>query len=216
MHNDINIREDVQAELEFEPRLDATAIGVAVTHGVVTLSGHVSSYAEKVAAEHAAQRVKGVKGLALDLEVRLRGVSPPDDTQIAERAASLLSWSVLAPKHGVKIRCEDGWVTLEGEVPWRFLKDEAERSVRNLAGVKGVTNNITLRSSVQASDVKARIRSALSRSAEIDASAIEVAVDGRNVTLTGKVSTWGERNIAESAAWSIPGVYHVTDNIGVR
>jgi osmotically-inducible protein OsmY len=215
MNDDEKIRDDVLAELEFQPQVDATAIGVAVKNGVVTLSGHVSNYAEKIAAESAAKRVKGVKGLAQEITVRLPSGVRHDDTEIAQRAADILKWSVTAPETGVKVKCENGWVTLSGEAMWAYQRYEAERAVRGLAGVIGVTNQIALIGGVKAADVKDRIKRALHRNAELDASTINVAVEGSKVTLAGKVSAWPERNIAESAAWAVPGVYQVVDHLSV-
>lgn len=213
--DDEKIRDDVLSELEFQPQVDATTIGVAVKKGVVTLSGHVGSYAEKIAAESAAKRVKGVRGLAQEIDVRLPSGMSHDDTEIAQRASDILKWSVMAPETGVKVKCEDGWVTLSGHAIWSYQRYEAERAVRGLAGVKGVTNQIALISRVAATDIKDRIKRALHRNAEIDASAIKVNVEGSKVILEGKVSAWPERNICENAAWAVPGVHQVVDHISV-
>ena len=206
------LREDVTAELEFEPSIDATAIGVAADNGVVTLSGHVPNYAQKIAAEKAAQRVKGVRAVAVDLEVRLPYEFKHDDDKIAGRVANVLSWSVGVGEN-VKAIVDGGWVTLSGEVPWFYQKQEAERMVRQLEGVLGVGNNIAVRPKVQVSDVRDHIAKAFKRSADLESSAIKVDVAGSTVTLTGKVKAWYERKIAEDAAWAIPGVTEVRDNI---
>jgi len=216
MNDDEKIRDDVLSELEFQPQVDATTIGVSVKNGVVTLSGHVDSYAEKIAAESAAKRVKGVRGLAQEIDVRLPKGMKHNDTEIVQRASDILRWSVTAPKTGVKVECEHGRVTLSGEANWAYQRTEAERAVRGLAGVVSVINQIILRSAVKPNDIKDRIKRALHRNAEIDASAITVAVEGSKVTLEGKISAWPERNICENAAWAVPGVYQVVDHLSVN
>lgn len=216
MKTDTTIRDDVLAELDFEPRVNAAAIGVGVADGVVTLSGHVPTYAEKVAAETAAKRVKGVKGIAMDIDVQLVAGHDHDDTEIARRATQLLAWTITAPTEGVKVKCENGWVTLSGQATWSYQKYEAERVVRNLAGVRGVFNHITLRNEVKPKAVRDQIKKALHRSAELDAAGIDVIVEGSHVTLTGRVSAWSDRKAAEAAAWSVPGVSQVIDDISVR
>ena len=215
MNDDEKIRDDVLSELEFLPQVDATAIGAAVKNGVVTLSGHVGSYAEKVAAEAAALRVKGVRGVAQEINVRLPKGIRHDDAEIVRRATDVLRWSVMAPPTGVRVTCENGWVTLDGEAKWAYQRYEAERTVRGLAGVVGVTNQINLIDGARVGDIKDRILSALDRNAEIDSSTIKVAVDGSKVTLEGKVSAWRDRNICEQAAWAVPGVCQVIDRLSV-
>jgi osmotically-inducible protein OsmY len=215
MNDDEKIRDDVLSELEFLPQVDATAIGATVHRGVVTLSGHVGSYAEKVAAEAAALRVKGVRGVAQEIDVRLPKGARCDDAEIVRRATEVLRWTVMAPKTGVKVRCEGGWVILTGQASWAYQRYEAERTVRGLAGVVGVTNQIDLVDGLATGDIKHRIESALGRNAEIDASAVRVAVHGSKVTLEGKVSAWRDRNICEQAAWAVPGVYQVIDHLSV-
>jgi osmotically-inducible protein OsmY len=206
------LREDVVAELEFEPSIDATEIGVTVDNGVVTLSGHVPNYTQKIAAEKAAQRVKGVRAVAVDLVVRLPAEAKHDDDKIAGRAANILSWSV-GVGDDVKVIVDDGWVTLSGEVAWFYQKEEAERLIRQLEGVIGVSNAITLRSKVQAPDVQQRIAEAFKRNADLESARIHVDVSGSTITLSGKVKAWYERKMAEDAAWAIPGVTDVRDNI---
>ena len=216
MKTDIQIRKDVIAELDFDPRLDAEAIGVTVEHGVVTLTGHVPNYAQKVAAENAAKRVSRVRGVAQDIEVRFAASSPHDDTEIAERAANILSWNVFQPKDGVKVRVEKGWVTLRGEVTWNYQRADAESAIRRLTGVIGVSNLITVRANVAPNDIKRRITTALHRNAQLDATSVDVVVEGGKVTLNGKVRSLVDRDIAETAAWATPGVMQVTDNILVQ
>lgn len=213
MDNDLTIREDVEAELEFEPLVDAAGIGVAVVDGVVTLSGHVSSYAQKIAAEVAAKRVKGVRALAQELEVRLPFASQHDDEEIARRAANVLEWTITAPREGVKLKVENGWVTLSGEVVQAFERTEAERALRRLEGVRGVSNLIKLKPGVAATDIRDRLKKAFHRNAELEASRIAIAVEGGRVTLSGKVDKWSDRSVAENAAWAVPGVYQVEDRL---
>lgn len=212
MEVDTAIRDNVIAELDFDPSIDEGAIGVAVQNGVVTLTGHVPSYAQKVAAEKAAQRVKGVRAVAVDVEVRLPSEAKHDDEEIARRAASMLTWTATLGDR-VKAVVDGGWVKLSGEVPWYYQKQEAERVVRNLEGVRGVTNTITVRPQVKVSDIRDRINSAFKRNAELETDAIRVDVSGSTVTLTGKVKAWYERQMAETAAWAAPGVTEVRDNI---
>jgi osmotically-inducible protein OsmY len=214
MTTDTIIRDNVIAELEFDPSITQTAIGVAVSNGVVTLSGHVPSYAQKVAAEKAAQRVKGVRAVAQELEVRLPFEIKHDDEEIARRAANILAWSVNGADQ-IKAVVDNGWVTLSGQTNWRYQKQDAERAIRALQGVKGVNNAITVKPNVQPSDLKNRIAHALQRNAELEADAIKVDVSGSTVTLSGKVRAWYERRIAEDAAWAAPGVTEVRDNIGL-
>lgn len=212
MEADIAIRDNVIAELDFDPSIDEGAIGVAVQDGVVTLSGHVPSYAQKIAAERAARRITGVRALAIDIEVRLPLQAKHDDEEIARRAASVLSWTATLGER-VKAVVDGGWVSLSGQVPWCYQKQEAERVVRNLEGVRGVTNTITVRPQIKASDIRDRINAALKRNAELESEAIHVDVSGSTVTLSGKVKDWYERRMAETAAWAAPGVTEVRDNI---
>ena len=212
MDSDIRIRDDVVDELDFEPSVDNAGIGVAVKDGVVTLSGHVPTYAQKFAAERCAQRVKGVKAVALDIEVRLAGDAKRSDDEIAERAVSILRWST-GVSDKVKVTVEDGWVKLKGEVDYYYQKQAAERAIRQLSGVVAVSNLITIKPGLRPSDVKERIGKALQRSAEVDAANIKVDVTGSTVTLSGRVKAWHERKLAEDAAWAIPGVTAVRDNI---
>lgn len=212
--NDKQLRQLVIDELEYEPSIDAADIGVAVEHGVVTLSGHVADYVQKMAAERAAWRVKGVKGIAQEIEVRFPNDKKWNDDEIAQRAVSILAWNTLVPKDCVRVRVADGWITLSGSVNWNFERRAAENEVRKLSGVKGVTNSITLTSTVQAGDLKRRIQAALKRHAEVEADAIQVDVrhDG-TVRIDGKVENWSEMQAVEHAVWSAPGVKHVDDHL---
>lgn len=213
--SDTHIRDDVLAELDFEPSLDATGVGVAVKDGVVTLSGHVPSYLQKVNAEQAAKRVRGVKAVALDLEVRLPGMSKRADDEIAARAIDILKWSTTVGDR-IKIVVENGRIKLSGDVEFYFQKEEAERVVRRLSGITGVANLISVRPRLQPTDVRDRIAKAFRRNADLESAAIQVDVRDSSVTLSGQVKAWHERKLAEDAAWAIPGVTAVHDNIVVR
>ncbi len=213
--SDESLRRNVLDELEFEPTLDATKIGVTVDHGVVTLTGHVISYAEKIAAERTVQRVKGVRGVAQEIEVRYPSEKKNRDDEIAQRAAQIIDWDTTIPSGRVTVKVEKGWVTLGGAVEWQFQRLGAETAVRKLSGVMGVTNLITIRPRVDASNVKHRIEDALKRNAELEADGIQVAVTGGKVTLEGKVRAWHERDVAEQAAWAAPGVVTVEDRLTI-
>lgn len=215
MLSDSQIRQDVIDELEWEPSVDARNIGVAVKDGVVTLTGTVSSYSEKLRAERAAERVHGVRAVANELEVRLPGDMRRTDADIAEAAVNALKWNTLVPEEKIKVVVENGWITLRGEVDWQYQREAAEEAVQHLAGVRGVTNLITVRQRVRPEDIKQRIERALERSAELDAKNIHVSVEDSKVVLTGTVRSWAERQEAEWAAWAAPGVTEVDNRIRV-
>lgn len=215
MKNDVDLQRDVFDELKWEPAVHSTHIGVTVKDGVVTLEGVVDSYPEKWAAERAVKRVAGVKALAEELEVKLPGFGKQTDADIAEAAENALEWDTEVPEDRIKVTVEKGFLTLEGEVDWEFERAAAKRAVQYLAGVKGVANEITLKPNVAPVDVKAKIEAALKRNAILDAEQINVQADGGKVTLRGSVSSWAERDEAEAAAWSAPGVNEVNDFIAV-
>lgn len=211
---DKELRQLVIDELEYEPSIDAADIGVAAEDGVVTLSGHVADYAQKTAAERAAWRVKGVRGIAQEIEVRLACDKKQNDDEIAQRALSILAWNTTIPSRDLRVQVSRGWVTLSGSVNWNFQRRAAENEVRKLGGVTGVTNNIKLPTEVQARDLKQRIQEALKRHAEIEAGAVHVDVraDG-TVRIDGHVDNWSEMQAVERAVWSAPGVRVVEDNL---
>jgi osmotically-inducible protein OsmY len=213
MNDDLQLQQRVIDELEFEPSVNAAHIGVSVREGVVTLSGHVESFIEKFAAERTAQRVKGVKAVAQELVVHLPSDRKTADDEIAARAVRLLSWDALVPHDRISVKVEHGIVTLDGEVDWHYQRTEAEYDVRKLGGVKAVINGIVVKPRVRPEDIHAKIRAALERNAEVEASNISVNVSGGKVTLGGKVNAWTEREAVERAAWSAPGVTQVEDQI---
>ena len=215
MRANTQIQKSVLAELEWDPRLDASKVGVAAVDGVVTLTGTVPSYAEKIAAERAVKRVVGVKGIVNDLEVHLPGLSQRGDTELAQAALQALKWDVMVPGD-VTVRVSHGWVTLEGAVEHEFQRNAAERAVRHLRGLRGCDNNIELRPKVTEAQVKQRIEAALKRRAEVDAGQVKVAVAGGKVTLKGNVHTWREHDDAVNAAWDAGGVIAVEDNLTVN
>jgi osmotically-inducible protein OsmY len=215
MISDLELRQDVLDELEFEPSVNAAHIGVMANKGVVTLTGFVTSYAEKAAAERAARRVKGVKAIAEEIEVRLPSDTKRSDDEIAARALDILKWQVGLPADRIKVKVEKGIVTLTGEVDWQYQKTDAQYGVHKLTGVIDVVNQILVAAPVRASEVKQKIQKALERSADVEASRITVQTEGGKVVLSGKVRAWYERDIAERAAWSAPGVTEVQDHLVV-
>jgi osmotically-inducible protein OsmY len=209
------LKEEVLNALDWEPSIDAGEIDVAVDENVVTLSGRVGSYAQKLAAERVTLGVYGVKGVANDLEVVLAPVSKRTDTDMAQAALQALKWNAVVPQGRVTVTVSTGWVTLNGTVDWQYEKDAASRTVRELSGVKGVINNIIVKPHVSITDVRSKIEDAFRRSAEIDARRITVVAQNGQVTLTGNVHSWAERQEATRAAWSAPGVTQVIDRLVV-
>jgi len=213
MKTDSQLQKDVMAELSWEPSVHAAHIGVEVEDGVVTLAGHVSTYAEKWNAELATQRVAGVKALAVDLKVKLSESGVRTDADIGKSARNVLGWTSSVPADSVEIMVEKGYITLTGEVGWKFQKEAAADAVRFLTGVVGVSDEITVTPSVKASVVKADIEAAIKRAATEDGKRIAVGVSGTEVTLSGSIHSWGERDLATQSAWNSPGVSNVVDNM---
>ena len=212
---DKDLKRQVENALDFDPGLDAADIGVSVDEAVVTLRGNVPTYSQKITAERAAAHVYGVKAVANDLVVHLAGGSVRTDTEIAQAAVVALKWNAVVPRDTVTAIVTDGWVTLNGKVHWNYQRDAAARAVRDLVGVKGITNDIVVQPEVHASDVTERIEAAFKRSAELDARRISVITQDGTVVLTGNVHSWAERQEAERAAWAAPGVRHVDDRLAI-
>ncbi len=215
MKTDSQLQQDVMAELKWEPGVHAAQIGVEVKDGVVTLDGEVGSYYEKLNAEQAAQRVAGVKALAVGMKVEPIGVHRRTDADIAHSAEQVIGWTSSLPKDAVKVMVEGGWLTLSGHVEWQFQRRDAADGVRHLAGVTGVSNQIGIRPALSAAHVKSDIEAALKRRATDGAKTISVAVDGGDVTLTGTVRSWAERDLATRSAWGSSGVRNVVDNLNL-
>ncbi len=213
MKSDSELQRDVMDELKWDPRVDHAQIGVTAKGGVVTLSGFVPTYAEKMAAEKAARRVKGVRAIAEEIEVRFASDPKTADAEIAKRILDSFAWNVTVPDDRLTVKVERGWVTLGGKVDWHYQKVAAHKVAGKIGGVKGIGNLIEVQSRPSVTDVRDRIMAAFKRSSVVDASHINVLVDGSTVTLGGKVQGWNERQVAERAAWSAPGVTRVDDNI---
>lgn len=215
MTSDSQLQSDVLEEIKWRPSVDAAHIGVSAADGVVALTGQVSSYTEKLAAETAAKGVFGVKAVANDISVEPLGSLRQSDQDIAAAALTALRWDIEVPQDKIKVVVKKGWITLDGTVDWQFQKDAAARAVRYLRGVVGVTNSISLEPSARWIDVRSKIEAALRRNADIDASHIKVQTSEGRVTLTGSVHSWLEREAAVSGAWSAPGVTWVDDELTV-
>ncbi|BAP43393.1 BON domain-containing protein [Pseudomonas sp. 21LCFQ02] len=212
--NNFALRRAILDELEFQPHIDAGAIGVAIEeNGVVRLTGHVKTYAEKIAAERAVKSVKGVKAVAQEIEVRVPGDLDLSDESIASRCVDVVRWNTATAADRIQIEVQQGWVTLEGEVDWQYQRQAAEDAVQKLAGVVGINNLLVVTPKITADDVKSRIEAALARNAELDTNKIRVVVDGKAVKLEGHVRHWRERSACEQAAWGVPGVSRVENCI---
>jgi len=214
--SEIFLRQIILEELDYEPSLDAAHIGVVVEKGIVTLTGHVASFAQKQAAIAAVQRIHNVRAIADEIEVRYPFEEKIDDDEIARRAADVLGWIGVAPDRAIQALVRNGWVTLTGDVDWHFQKQSAEDAIRKLSGVCGIKNDIAIKPRVQAKDVKKTIEDALRRRFEGEVRGIRVTVeDGGDVTLEGFVNDWSERQMIETAAWSALGVTVVNNRLSV-
>jgi osmotically-inducible protein OsmY len=216
MSGDMQLKQHVEDELSWEPSVDTAAIGVAVKDAIVTLSGHVASFGEKRAAEQVVMRIRGVRALVNEIEVKFLADSGRTDEDIAHAAVSVLNWNSAIPENSVKIKVAHGWITLEGAVDWNYQRLAAERLTQDLMGVKGVTNLLTLKTAPVRADVKQRIESALKRNAELDARDIQVTIQGNRVILSGATPSIAERLAAECAAWRGAGVNVVENSIVVK
>jgi len=213
MKTDIDLQHHVQHELEWEPSVDAAHIGVAASHGVVTLSGHVASHVEKLAAERAARNIYGVRAVANELDVRLPGSHKRTDEDIATACVNALKQHSSVPQGRIKPTVEHGRITLHGEVEWQYQKLAAVKAVRYLPGVIGIVNAITVKPHASPVDIKDQIERAFKRSAELDARRVTVRVDGSKVSLHGTVRSWIEKDEAARTAWAAPGIVDVDNQI---
>ena len=215
MKTDADLKTDVTAELAWDPEVKSTAIGVAVKDGVVTLSGHLETFADKHAAARALRRVAGVKAIALELDVKLSPEHRRSDTDIAAGAREALKWNTLVPLEAIRLTVDHGWVTLQGDVEWDYQRRSVEKAIRPMMGVVGIDNEITLRVGPKVTDLSRKIQDALTRQATREAKQIQVSVDGTTVKLSGTVHSWQERTAAQGVAWSAPGAQTVINDLRV-
>jgi osmotically-inducible protein OsmY len=216
MKTDLEIQKNVQEELKWEPSINASEIGVAVSNGIVTLTGYVDTFSKRKIAKNAAQRVVGVKAVAEDIVVKLLSSSKKTDTDIAQAVVNALKWHASVQENRIKVTVESGWVTLEGTVNWAFEKEATKLAIENLMGVIGVSNLITIEPKVSTTDVKAKIRSAFQRNSSIDANNIIVETIGSSVILTGTVRSFAEKQDAEDAAYKAIGISDVDNQLEVK
>jgi len=215
MKTDIQLKADITAELAWDPAVNATGIGVIVKDGVATLTGHLDTFAEKHAVERAVHRVSGVRGIALELDVKLAAQHKRSDSEIAESASMALRLNSLVPDGRVQVEVEKGWITLTGEVDWGYQRASAEQCLRSLVGVRGLTDHITIKPRASSKDIGAGIAAALTRQAAREAKHIDIEVEGSVVTLRGKVHSLAEHDAAVGAAFSAHGVSRVVDKLEV-
>ena len=215
MKTDAQLKKDILDELDWDPEVDASKIGVSISDGAVTLTGHVATYRQKIAAKNAAKRVGGVHALVDKLDVLLGREFSTTDEGLAERVSHVLMWNISAPGKNVRAEVKDGVVTLTGAVEWQYQRENIIKNIEHIGGVKNVVNLITVRPRLSAADLQQKITDALKRHAEIEASKVKVTVDGGTVTLDGTVETIAERDHVEDAAWAAPGVSRVIDHLRV-
>ena len=216
MKTDSELKKDVVSELSWDPLVQEARVGVAVSDGVITLTGHLDTYAEKVATKRAVERVSGVKAIAMEMDVIPLGIHQSSDTEIAAAVQHALSWTTSVPTGRVHVSVEQGWVTLSGELDWNFQRRALERMIRPLKGVAGIIDNIRLKTMPVPANLSNRIQEALTRQAVREARRIEIIADGSTVTLRGHVHSWAERNAAEGATWSAPGVSRVNNQLTIE
>ncbi len=213
MKTDKQLQSDVIAELNWERSINANKIGVEVNQGVVTLAGHVDSYSDKINAESAAQRVAGVKALVVEMDVNILGFGKRTDADIANSAKNILQWTSFLHADAINVMIENGWITLTGEVEWNYQREATATSLRYLPGVTGLTNKISVNPKVSVGEVRADIETAIKRQALKDASKIDVGIQGSEVTLSGTITSWPERELIKQSAWNTPGVMKVIDKM---
>lgn len=216
MKTDVEIKNDVLDELAWQPNIDDTQIGVIVEDGVVTLSGVVNSYSKKLAAEKATKSVEGVKAVALDIEVKYGADFKKTDKEIAKAIVDAFEWNSSVPEDDITVKVENGWAYLSGEVQWSYQKNAAKNAIKDLLGVKGVSNSISLKNNIKPTEVKDKIKKAFQRMATLDADGIILETHGNTVTLRGKVHSIKEKEDAETAAYKAPGVYDVKNELKVQ
>lgn len=216
MNSEDRLREKIQEELEWNPKFDAKPIGVSVKDGIVTLSGHVSSWSEKTAVEQAVERIKGVKAYVENLTVKIPGEFERTDEEIAEVALKNLRWNMNVPEKGIILRVENGWIHLDGEVQWDFQREAAKNAVKNLMGVKGVISHLKIKESINLNIIKESIKKSFERNAQIDANQVQIEVNGSNIILKGTVQSLAEKKRAERIAYNAPGVQKVENQIQVK
>ncbi len=215
MKTDSDLKREVVAELLWDPAVNSTAIGVAVKNGVVTLTGHLDTYAEKEAALRAVRRLQGIKAIAIELDVKLSPQHQRGDTDIVASAELALKWNTSIPAAAVRLTVDHGWITLQGEVEWEFQRRSAEKAIRSLIGVVGVSNEIKLRAKPQPAGLAKKIEEALARQALREAHHVKISVDGTTVKLTGTVHSWHEREAVAGVAWAAPGVRSVVNELTI-
>lgn len=216
MKSDTQLRADIQAELAADPAVSAAEVGVIVDHGVVTLTGHLRSYAEKVAVQRAVQRVAGVRAVAVETSVKLAAGLERTDADLAKAVERTLDWHVQVPRGAIKPMLEGGWVTLVGEVDWDYQREAAESAVRNLLGVTGITNLVRIRPQRRSADVERQVQDALARLFHGAPHQVAVDVDGSQIVLRGTVHSWKEFDAVRRAVWSAPGIVSVVNDLAVE